>query len=101
MRCGVGYRCGLDPALLGLWCRLAAAVLIQPLAQELPYALGMALKKKERKNPQDPGLEHAPKGPKIPLLLEQVQSESQREDLSEKAFLRGFMFVWGLQRPWH
>ena len=26
--CGVGHRCGLDPALLWLWCRLAAAGLI-------------------------------------------------------------------------
>ena len=26
--CGVGCRCGLDPALLWLWCRLAAVSLI-------------------------------------------------------------------------
>ena len=35
-----------DPALLWLWCRLAAAAQIQPLAWELPYATGAALKKK-------------------------------------------------------
>ena len=29
---GVGCRCGWDPTLLWLWCRLAAVVLIQPLA---------------------------------------------------------------------
>ena len=29
-----------------LWCRLAAASLIQPLARELPYAMGAALKEK-------------------------------------------------------
>ena len=23
--CGIGHRCGLDPVLLWLWCRLAAA----------------------------------------------------------------------------
>ena len=34
----------MDLALLWLWCRLAAAALIQPLAQELPHAAGMALK---------------------------------------------------------
>ena len=28
-----------------LWCRLAAATLIRPLARELPYAMGVALKK--------------------------------------------------------
>ena len=32
-----------------LWCRLVAAALIQPLAWELPYALGVALKKEKKK----------------------------------------------------
>ena len=36
---------GLDLALLWLWCKLAAEALIQPLAWELPYAAGVALKK--------------------------------------------------------
>ena len=35
---GVGCRRGLAPALLWLWCRLAAAALIRPLAWEPPYA---------------------------------------------------------------
>ena len=34
--CGIGHRCGWDPALLWLWCRPAAAVPIRPLAWELP-----------------------------------------------------------------
>ena len=34
MNCGVGHRHGLGPALLWLWCRLAAAAPIQPLAPE-------------------------------------------------------------------
>ena len=38
--CGVGQRCGSDLALLWLWCRLAAAAPIKPLAWELPYAVG-------------------------------------------------------------
>ena len=42
--CGVGHRGGLDLALTWLRCRLAAAALIQPLAWELPYATGVALK---------------------------------------------------------
>ena len=33
-----------DPALLWLWCRWAAAAPIQPLAWELAYAEGEALK---------------------------------------------------------
>ena len=34
----VGHRCGLDPALLWLWCGPAAAVQIQPLAGNLHMA---------------------------------------------------------------
>ena len=49
MSCGV--RCGRrsDLALLGLWCRLAAAALIGPLAWEPPCAMGGALKRQKRK----------------------------------------------------
>ena len=47
MSCGVGRRCGLDPELLWLWWRLAATAPIQPLAWELPYAAGAALKGKK------------------------------------------------------
>ena len=36
-----------DPALLWLWCRLAAAALIWPLALEPSYAAGAALKNKK------------------------------------------------------
>ena len=46
MSCGVAHRCGLDLALLWLWCRPAAAGLIQPLAREPPCAAGMALTSK-------------------------------------------------------
>ena len=45
--CGVGRRFGSDPELLWLWCRLAAVALIQSLAWELLYAVGMALKTKQ------------------------------------------------------
>ena len=45
--CSVGRRCGSDPVLLWLWCRLAAAALIQHLAWELPSAVGVALKNKQ------------------------------------------------------
>ena len=38
-----------DPALLWLWCRPAVAALIQPLAWELPYVMGVALKRKKKK----------------------------------------------------
>ena len=45
MSWGVGLRLGLDPALLWLWCRLAAIAVIGPLAWELPYAVGVALQR--------------------------------------------------------
>ena len=45
MSCGVGRRHSSDPLLLWLWCRLAAAAPIQPLAWELPYAIGAAIKR--------------------------------------------------------
>ena len=49
MSCSVGRRCGSDLVLLWLWCKPAAAAQIQPLAQELPYATGVPLKKRKRK----------------------------------------------------
>ena len=47
--CGVVCRCGSDPELLWLWHRLVAIAPIRPLAWELPYALGVALKSKKKK----------------------------------------------------
>ena len=44
MSCGVVSTRDLDPTLLRLWRRLAATAPIRPLAWELPYASGVALK---------------------------------------------------------
>ena len=52
MSCGVGHRGGLAPALLWLWCRLAATALIRSLAWEPPYAMGAALKSKTKQQEQ-------------------------------------------------
>ena len=49
MSCGVRCRCSLALTLLWLWCRLAAVVLIGPLAWELPYAMEKAALKKQKK----------------------------------------------------
>ena len=46
LSCGIGGRCSLDPALLWLWP--AAVVQIRPLAWELPYAMGAALKSEKK-----------------------------------------------------
>ena len=57
--CGVGCRLGLDPVLLWLCCRLAAIAPNGPLAWELSYAMGVALKrpknptKQQQKTPSD------------------------------------------------
>ena len=48
MSCGVGCRRGSDPALLWLWCRLAATALIGPLAWEPPHATRAALETAKR-----------------------------------------------------
>ena len=49
MSCGVCRQQGSDLRCCGWQCRLAAAAPIQPLAWELPYAAGAALKKKNKK----------------------------------------------------
>ena len=50
MSCGVGCRCGSDPALLWLWCRPAAAVVIWPPSLQLPYAPGVTLHPPQKKD---------------------------------------------------
>ena len=53
MSCGIGRRHGSDPTLLWLWHRLTAVALIAPLAWKPPYALGVALKSKEKKKKKE------------------------------------------------
>ena len=53
MSYGAGGRCGLDPALLWLWCRPADTALIRPLAWEPTYASGAALKIRKRKKKKE------------------------------------------------
>ena len=48
MGCGVGHRRGSDLVLLCLWHRLAAVSPTGPLAWEPPYAMGIALKRKNK-----------------------------------------------------
>ena len=59
-------RCGLDPELLWLWCRLVATAPIRPQPWEPPYALGAALekvkrrKKKKKKKKKEKKLDQMP-----------------------------------------
>ena len=49
MSCGLGRGRSSDPALLWLWCRPAGTALIGPLAWDLAYATGAALKSQKKK----------------------------------------------------
>ena len=49
MSCGVGHRCGSDPALLWLQGRPAATALIRPPAWEPPYTAGALKRQKTKK----------------------------------------------------
>jgi len=52
--CGVGGRRGSDPALLWLWCGLAAVAPVQPLAWNLAHATGVpSLPKKKKKKKKE------------------------------------------------
>ena len=77
MSCGVGCRHASDPALLWLWYKLAAAVPIQLLALELPYAVGGALKSKKKKKKKN-------KKRKIRKKKNQKKREYLKKELSEK-----------------
>ena len=51
MSWGVGCRLDSDLVLLlWLWCRLAAVAPIGRLAWELPYVMGVVLKRQKKKN---------------------------------------------------
>ena len=52
MSYGAGCRCDSDPVLLWLWHRLVATAPISPLAWELPYAMGIALKRQQQQQQQ-------------------------------------------------
>ena len=51
MSYGVSHRRGFDLVLLWLWHRPGAVAPIRPLAWEPPYAMGAALKKRGREEP--------------------------------------------------
>ena len=53
VRCGIAQRQASDLVLLWLWYRLAAIAPIRPLAWELPYAFGTALKSKQQQQTQN------------------------------------------------
>ena len=70
MSCGVGCRHGPDPALRWLWPAAIAPIL--PLAWNLPYAAGTALKskKKEGRGGRKEGREGGRKEERKKILLQ-------------------------------
>ena len=87
MSCGLGHRCGSDPALLWLWFRLAAVALIQPLTWELQYAVSVPLKSKNKQTNKQ----------KIPM-------ESTMKYQENKLYLPGFRLDYKatvIQTVWH
>ena len=67
MSYAIGCKCGLDLALLWLWCRLASAGLIPPLTWELPHATGVALKSKKKKKKKEDTVCMGPEGTMLGL----------------------------------
>ena len=63
MSCGVCHGHSSDLALLWLWQRLAAASLIGPLAWEVPYAAGAALKRQKKKKRLTHKINHPSQAP--------------------------------------
>ena len=49
LSCGLGCRLGLDPELLWGWCGPGSVSPRRPLDDNLPYAAGVALKRKKKK----------------------------------------------------
>ena len=97
MSCDAGRRCGSDPALLWLWCKLAATVPIGPLAWEPPYATGAVLekakrqKKKKRRKKKKPA-EESTQGNALNVInmklkqIPQENTESTRDNNKHCAF---------------
>ena len=69
---------------LWLWCRLATAALIPPLAWETPDAKGVALKKKKKKKKAGRDSNPGPRINTIQLPSAQDALERDRSQLHEK-----------------
>ena len=66
--------CGLDPALLCLWPKLAAVVPIQPLAWELLHATSAALKSKNQNKTKTTQQQKPVPGLVFPLWLSRLKT---------------------------
>jgi len=81
-----------DPALLQLWCGLAAAAVIRPLAWEPPCAVGAALEKTKRQKKKKK------KKNKIMLIAAtRMQLEILILSKSEKKDKQHITYMWNLK----
>ena len=80
MSCGIGHRYGSDPMLLWLWCRPVAVAQIRPQAWEPPYAVGTALKTKNKKQTNKQKL-------RAFLLLASHKYEKRKQNFSIKKYI--------------
>ena len=80
---GVGRWCSSEPVLLWLWCRLAAAALIRPLAWKLPFAANVAQKRKKKNYMKEQRARITKKqlGRKFPLRLSGDESDWYLQDV--------------------
>ena len=94
MSCGVGCRHSSDLVLLWLWCRTAAAAPTGPLAWELPYATGAALKrqKEKRKNKQKTTINYASEEIKFHVLYT-IHDQKLRILLNDSSIIAIFSFI--------
>ena len=104
MSCGVGRRCGSDPALLWLWLchRPAAIAVIRPLGWESPYAMGKKTKKKKERKADTIQLTHRNNAlftslVSLKLLSGKLcwQTEYEIKDLSYSSSPRNLLPAWG------
>ena len=82
MSCGVGGRCGSDPASPWLWGRPAAVAPVQSLAWKPPYAAGAALKRQKERGKE--GREERKEKRKEKGKKEKEEKETGDKPLLEK-----------------
>ena len=85
MSCGVGRRHGWGQALLWLWCRLAAAASIQPLAGEPPLCCRCSPKKTKKKKK---------KKEEMRFLLERQEFVEKTASLDPGGMLIMAAYIW-------
>ena len=93
--CGVGHKCRSDPTLLWLWRRPAAAAPTRPLAWELLYTTGAALKskikipKKKKKPPKEKNRLKREQRFELCIRVKQWSTKDRKERRSRPGLAQG------------